>query len=69
MSAILCEKRNRIAYLAINRPEAMNALGLDHNRELIQRWLDFRDDPEVWVAILTGAGDRAYGNRHLIPSH
>ena len=57
MSAILYEKRNRIAYLTINRPKAMNALGLDHNRELIQMWMDVRDDPAVWVAILTGAGD------------
>ncbi len=60
MSAILYEKRNRLAYLTINRPEAMNALGLDHHRELIQTWMDFRDDPEVWVAILTGAEDKAF---------
>ena len=59
-SAIVYEKRNRIAYITINRPEAMNALGLDHNREITQVWTDFRDDPDVWVAILTGAGDKAF---------
>lgn len=60
MAAILYEKRGRIAYVTINRPEAMNALGLDHSRELTQIWLDFRDDPDAWVAILTGAGDKAF---------
>ena len=60
MSAIIYEKLNRIAYITINRPEAMNALGPDHNDEIIQAWRDFRDDPDVWVAILAGAGDKAF---------
>lgn len=60
MAAVLYEKRERIAYVTINRPEAMNALGPEHHRELIQVWHDFRDDPDVWVAILTGAGEKAF---------
>ena len=60
MSAIIYEKRDRIAYITINRPEAMNALGPEHNNEIIEVWTDFRDDPDVWTAILTGAGDRAF---------
>lgn len=60
MPAIIYEKRDRIAYITINRPEAMNALGPDHNDEIIQVWTDFRDDPDVWAAIITGAGDRAF---------
>ena len=54
------EKRGRIAYITINRPEVMNALHLEAHLELKEIWEDFRDDPEVWVAILTGAGDRAF---------
>src|SRR6478736_4957095 len=38
----------------------MNALHLEAHLELKEIWEDFRDDPEVWVAILTGAGDRAF---------
>ena len=60
MSAIVYEKRERIAYITINRPEVMNALGPDDNAAIIQAWTDFRNDPEVWVAILTGAGDNAF---------
>lgn len=54
------EKRGRIAYVTVNRPEVMNALHADGNRELSGIWTEFRDDPEAWVAILTGAGDRAF---------
>ena len=60
MSAIAYEKRDRIAYVTIRRPEAMNALGPAHNQEIIEAWTDFRDDPDVWVAILTGSGERAF---------
>jgi len=54
------EKRGRIAYITLNRPEVMNALHLDAHVELAEIWEDFRDDPDAWVAILTGAGDRAF---------
>ena len=54
------EKRDRVAYVTINRPEVMNALHLEAHLELKEIWEDFRDDPDLWVAILTGAGDRAF---------
>jgi enoyl-CoA hydratase/carnithine racemase len=54
------EKRGRIAYVTLNRPEVMNALHLEAHLELKEIWEDFRDDPGLWVAILTGAGERAF---------
>jgi enoyl-CoA hydratase/carnithine racemase len=60
MSHAIYEKRGRIAYVTLNRPEVMNALHLEAHLELAEIWEDFRDDPEVWVAILTGAGERAF---------
>ena len=54
------EKRGRIAYVTLNRPEVMNALHLEAHLELAEIWDDFRDDPDVWVAILTGSGERAF---------
>ncbi len=60
MSGISYEKRGRIAYVTINRPEVMNAVGPEQQEELVQAWCDYRDDPDVWVAILTGSGDRAF---------
>ncbi|MER3419492.1 MAG: enoyl-CoA hydratase [Chloroflexota bacterium] len=54
------EKSGRIATITINRPEALNAIDPTTNAELVAAWADFRDDPEMWVGILTGAGDRAF---------
>src|SRR5256884_7707746 len=54
------EKRNRIAYVTINRPEIMNALHPPANDELSAVWDDFAADPDSWVAILTRAGERAF---------
>src|SRR5437870_3309017 len=57
---VLYEKRDRIAYVTINRPEARNAIDPDVHRAMIEAWADFRDDDSVDVAILTGAGDEAF---------
>jgi enoyl-CoA hydratase len=57
---ILYEKRDRIATVTINRPEAMNALTSEMLLALDAAFDDFNDDPELWVAILTAAGDKAF---------
>ncbi len=57
MSKLLYEKRDRIARLTINRPEARNAIDPDVHRLMVEAWADFRDDDSVDVAILTGMGD------------
>lgn len=54
------EKRERIALITIDRPAALNAFDLDLSRELAEAWLVFRDDPELWVAIVTGAGEKSF---------
>jgi enoyl-CoA hydratase/carnithine racemase len=54
------ERDGRILVVTINRPERMNALHPPANAELAQVFDDFAADPELWVAILTGAGDRAF---------
>ena len=58
--AINYEKSGKIAIFTINRPEAMNALNIDTMRELRDAMMDFRDDPELWVGIVTGAGEKAF---------
>ena len=54
---MLYEKRDRIAYVTINRPEARNAVSPEVHRAMIAAWADFAEDDSVDVAILTGAGD------------
>jgi enoyl-CoA hydratase/carnithine racemase len=58
--AVSYEKEGRIAVFTINRPEAMNALNMETMRELRQVMTEFRDDPELWVGIITGAGEKAF---------
>jgi enoyl-CoA hydratase/carnithine racemase len=54
---VLYDKRERIAYVTINRPEAKNAIDPDVHRSMVEVWEDFRDCDDADVAILTGAGD------------
>src|SRR6266446_3030836 len=57
MAKVLYEKRNRIAYITLNRPEEMNAIDPETHELLWRTWEDFRDDDAVDVAILTGTGE------------
>ena len=56
MSSVLFEKRNRIGYVTLNRPEARNALNDELNDELWDVWAEFDADDELDVSILTGTG-------------
>lgn len=60
MPVVLYEKKGKTAYITLNRPEAMNALSLEVWRAVVEAWIQVRDDPDVWTAIVTGAGDRAF---------
>lgn len=57
---VLYEKRGRTALVTINRPEVRNALHYAAHEELYDVWTDFLEDREVWTAIVTGAGDKAF---------
>jgi fatty-acyl-CoA synthase len=54
------ERDGRLTIVTINRPEVMNALHMEAHLELQGVWDAFEADPDQWVAIVTGAGDRAF---------
>lgn len=54
------ERKDHLVYVTLDRPEVMNALHPPLKAELDRAWGDFIADPQAWVAILTGAGDRAF---------
>jgi enoyl-CoA hydratase/carnithine racemase len=60
MPVVIYEKRDKIAHITLNRPEVLNAISSEVLNELTKAWIDVRDDPEVWVTIVTGAGERAF---------
>ena len=57
---ILFEKKNAIAYLTVNRPKVLNALNMGTMEELRAAFTDIRNDAGIRVAILTGAGEKAF---------
>lgn len=58
--AVDYKKEGRVGIFTINRPEARNAINVEAFRELGRLMAEFRDDPEVWAGIVTGAGDKAF---------
>ena len=54
------DKQGPVSIITINRPEVLNALDSKSSIELGRVWEDFRDDPDAKVAVLTGAGTRAF---------
>ncbi len=59
-SHLMVEKKGRIAYVTLNRPEVLNALTEAHWQQLANTWRALDDDPDVWVIIITGSGERAF---------
>jgi enoyl-CoA hydratase len=57
---MLYEKRDRVAIVTINRPEALNAFTPDMLRAMDAAFADFSKDPDLWVAILTAAGEKSF---------
>ena len=57
---ILLEKKNSIAYVTINRPKVLNALNSATMEGLRAAFADIRNDAGVRVALLTGAGEKAF---------
>ncbi|MCX8498030.1 MAG: enoyl-CoA hydratase-related protein, partial [Caulobacteraceae bacterium] len=54
------ERNGPITTIILNRPDVMNALHSEAHFELHEVFNDFSADPDQWVGIVTGAGDRAF---------
>mgnify|MGYP000380334759 CR=1 FL=1 len=52
--------QDHILTICINRPEVRNCVDGETARLLGEAWTRFRDDPDLWVAVLTGTGDKAF---------
>jgi E-phenylitaconyl-CoA hydratase len=54
------EKKGPIAIITINRPEVLNAMDPQTYKELSSTWREVQDNPDIWVAIITGAGEKSF---------
>jgi enoyl-CoA hydratase/carnithine racemase len=59
-SNILFEKKDSIAYVTVNRPKVLNALNMATMEELRAAFHEIKNDRDVRVVILTGAGEKAF---------
>jgi enoyl-CoA hydratase len=57
---LLYEKKDHIAYVTLNRPQALNVYNIRMRDDLYQVLGAIKDDPEVRVAIFKGAGEKAF---------
>ena len=60
MNKVLTEVEDRVLIITINRPDQRNCVDGETAQLLEKAWKTFRDDDELYVAILTGAGDQAF---------
>jgi enoyl-CoA hydratase/carnithine racemase len=60
MSVLLEKRANGIAVVTLNRPQVLNALDVPAKERLAAVWREIADDAGVRVAILTGAGEKAF---------
>jgi enoyl-CoA hydratase/carnithine racemase len=63
------EQDGHLTVVTINRPESMNALHPPGNKELGEIFDNFESDPEQWVAIITGAGEKAFSAGNDLKYH
>ena len=63
MDVVRYEVRDRVAYITMNRPAKLNAINTEMKDALFDAFAEVRDDPEVWLAVLTGEG-RAFSTGH-----
>lgn len=54
------EVRDRVAWITLDRPEAMNSLNPQLRWELSKHFDEVEQNDDIWIAVVTGAGDRAF---------
>lgn len=60
LAETIYEKQGRIAYITLNREHAANSFNLRMCEEMLHIWRDFKDDDDLWVAVVTGAGSKYF---------
>src|SRR5262245_46934996 len=60
MSVVLDKRADGVAIVMLDRPQVLNALDVPAKERLGDIWQEIANDPAVRVAVLTGAGDKAF---------
>lgn len=57
---LIFEVEDHVAFVTLNRPKALNSISHALDLELARTWDTIDSDPDIWVAVLAAAGDRAF---------
>jgi len=57
---LLVEVTDHVAHVTLNRPKVLNSISHDLDVELAQAWDRIDRDPDIWVAVLAAAGEKAF---------
>jgi enoyl-CoA hydratase/carnithine racemase len=60
MAEVEYHREGNVAYVRLNRPDHMNAITPEMDRLLADAWARIDADPDIWCAVLSAAGDRAF---------
>lgn len=60
MSDVEFTRDGHVAHVRLNKPQALNAISPEMDAALFEAWTEINDDPEIWVAILSAEGERAF---------
>ena len=67
MTTVEYEIRDKVGYVTLNRPEKLNAIDVEMRNEIWRVMHDVNDNPDVWLAVITGNG-RAFSVGHDLVS-
>lgn len=65
----IVQDEGRVRIVTINRPDVMNALHSDAHHEMEGMWNEFAARDDLWIAIVTGAGPRAFSAGNDLKVH
>lgn len=60
MSDVNFRKDGHVAHVQLNRPSGLNAITPDMDKALFGAWTEINGDPEIWVAVLSAAGEKGF---------
>lgn len=60
MADIEFSREGHVAHVRLNRPKALNAITGAMNQRLLEAWIDINSDPNIWVAVLSAEGEKAF---------
>lgn len=56
MSVLTHQVKDHVAYITLNRPDKLNAINAEMRNSLFESFTEVRNNPDIWVAIITGTG-------------